>query len=336
MITPYLSFSKLALAENVRLLREHSAAMNRQWAAALTNVVPAHLLRDVVLTETESASCRTVAHAEHLASAGFPKIILTGRTIDAESIQRLRAVVEHTRITAVIDHFRHAELLSQCVQSCTNDASRMIHVLIEVDTGQQSTGVCPGPDATRLASATARLPGLNVVGVFASSGDCGVDVKLGEYNAGYSTVATIAEHGLRSIREAAPECRETVVMVSSADDAACCDSRVTSLITSPFMMIGDVSGDHVRPPSVVLISTVIARPALEWCIIDAGEIAFVRADDVYVHAPAGATILRSTDETSTLQLSGEAIDLRIGDTVQLAMRKGMRPRFISRNAIASG
>lgn len=320
MITPYLSFSKSALAENVRWLRQRSVAMNRHWAAALTDVVPLDFVRGGVLSATEFASCRTMAHAEYLAAAGFLKIILTGRMIDAESRQRLRAVAEYTQITAVIDHFRHAELLSQCVQSCTHPARVMIRVLIEVDLGQQSTGVCPGPDAARLAAATARLPGLNVVGVFASGNNFGADANPGEHNEGRSTIVTIAEHALRSIREVASECSEIVVLVSSADHAACSDSRVTSLIVSPFIMINHETGDQAQSPGVLLTSTVISRPTLEWCVIDAGRIALVDASHVYVHTPAGATMLRSTDETSTLQLSGEATDLRIGDTVQLGLQ----------------
>ena len=328
MITPYLLFSKSALADNVRRFHERSVAMSRHWAAALTDLVPADLMFDVVKPVTEFASCRTIAYAEHLAAAGFPKIILTGRMIDAESLQRLRVVAERTQITAVIDHFRHAELLSQCVQACTNPASVMIRVVIEVDLGQQSTGVCPGPDAARLASAAARLPGLNVVGVFASGNDSGDDVNPNEPNAGSSTIVTIAEHALRSIREVISECCEIVVLVLSVDNAAWTDSRVTLLIASPFMMINNEAGDPALSRSVLLISSVISRPTLEWCVIDVGSMALVDASNVYVHSPAGGIILHSTDHTSTVQLSGEAIDLRIGDTVQLGLR---RPERFLRN-----
>ena len=330
MITPCLSFAKSALTENVRRLREQSVAKNRHWAAALTDVIPAELIHDVVLPATEFASCRTITQAEFLSAAGFKNIILTGRVIDIESLQRLRVVAERTQMTAVIDHFRHAELLSQCVQSCANSASVNIRVLIEVDLGQQSAGVCPGPDAARLASAITRLLGLSVVGVFASCHECRDDGNFDKNCADSSAHVTIAEHALRSIREVTSECHEIVVLVSSADDAAWTDSRVTSLIASPFMMISLESEDQGRPPGVVLMSMVVSRPTLEWCIIDAGRIALADELDVYVHAPAGATILRATDNTSTLQLSGESIDLRIGDIVQLGSRypeRFLRIRF---------
>ena len=237
--------------------------------------------------------------------------------IEVESLQRLRAVAECTQITAVIDHFRHAELLSQCVQSCANPASITIRVLIEVDLGKQSVGVCPGPDALRLALATARLPGLSVVGVFASSAECDVNLNSSVHNSGVSTIVTIAEHALRSIRDVAAECCENVILVSSTDNLAYSDSRVTLLIASPFMLINNNVSDQAISPAVLLISTVISRPTLEWCVIDAGRMTLVAPSNVSVHDPAGATILRSTDETSTLQLSGESTDLRIGDTVQL-------------------
>lgn len=320
MITPYLSFSKSALTENVRWLHEHSVAKNRHWAAALTDVVPADLIREAVLSITKLASCRTIAHAEFLSAAGFQKIMLTGRVIDVDSLQRLRALAERAEITAVIDHFRHAELLSQCVQSSENPGGAQIRVLIEVDLGQQSAGVCPGPDAARLASAVARLPGLSVVGVFASCSDGWDDVNFDENTADSSANVTITEHALRSIREVTSECCEIVVLVSSAEDAAWSDSRVTTLIASPFITISYEADDPVRSPCVLLTSMVVSRPTLEWCIIDVGRVVLADASEIYVHAPTGAAILRSTDDTSTLQLSGESIDLRIGDIVQLGSR----------------
>ena len=320
MITPVLSYSEVALAENVRRLNQVVVDTDACWAAALTDVVSMCLLRDVVLPTTKMASCWTVGDAAYLAEAGFDQIILIGRVVDTDALRRLQCIAERTQILAVIDHFRHAELMSQSAQQ----SGREIQVLVEVDVGWQSTGVRPGPDASLLATAASRLPGLKVIGVFASATDCRTEREPGDSDKDLASIVTIADHALRSICDVAGECREMVVSVTSVSRRSLPDTRINCLIVSPFIDFDDDSHDSVRQSCVCLIATVVSRPTLECCVIDAGRIAFGDASAPRVEAPSGASILHSTPETSTLQLSGEASDLRIGDTVRLVMRNPER------------
>jgi len=316
-MTPSLSFSEVAIAGNVRRLNEFAVDSQRWWAAALTHLVPVGLLRDLILPVTKHGSCSRVHDAEHLADAGFEQIILTGRVVDSESLGRLRRIAERTQLIAVIDHFRHAELLSQsAVQSGCE-----IQVLIEVDTGRQSTGVRPGPDASLLATAAAQLPSLKVVGVFASAHDPCAEYEHGEGDGEteLAAIVTIAEHALRSIRNVSAAYRETVISISSLPRPLLQDARINCLVVSPFVDFADDIPLAAHPPCVSLIATVISRPTLEWCVIDAGRNAFGDMSGVRIHAPTGATILNSTSETTTLQISGEACDLRIGDSVRMTV-----------------
>ena len=319
-MTPVLSFSDVAITENVRRLNELSVESHRRWAAALTQVVPISVLRDLILPVTKHASCNRIHDAEHLADAGFEQIILTGRVVDTESLERLRRIAARTQMIAVIDHFRHAEILSHCaVQSGYG-----IQTLIEVDIGRQSTGVRPGPDASLLATATSHLPGLKVVGVLASAHDHHAEFEHGDVDAELAAIVTIAEHALRSIRDIAAECREIVVSVPSAGRPSMQDTRIDCLIVSPFLDFADDTPRATHPPCINLIATVISRPTLEWCVINAGTNALGDTSNARIYAPTGATIHHSSPETSTLVISGEACDLRIGDQVQLTMRNPER------------
>lgn len=319
-MTPVLSFSEVAITENLRRLNELCVESRRCWAAALTHLVPIGLLRDRILPATKLASCNRVHDAEHLADAGFERIILTGRVVDSESLARLNGLARRTQLVVVIDHFRHAEFLSHCaVQSGCG-----IQTLIEVDIGRQSTGVRPGPDASMLATATSLLPGLRVIGVFASAHDHHAEFEHGAVDAQLAAMVTIAQHALRSIRDVAAECREIVVSVPSARRPSMQDARIDCLVVSPFLDFADDTPLATHPPCVSLIATVISRPTLEWCVIDAGTNAFGDMSNVRIHAPTGAIIHHSTPETSTLVISGEACDLRIGDPVRLAVRNSER------------
>ena len=320
MITPALSFSEVAVAGNVRRLHELAVNSHHCWAAAMTRIVPVRLLRELILPVTKLASCYRVDDAEHLADAGFEKIILSARVVDSESLERLKGVADRTQLVVVIDHFRHAELLSQCaVQSGCE-----IQTLIEVDTGRQSTGVRPGPDASLLAAATSLLPGLRVSGIFASANDRHAEHEHGDVDAESAAIVTVAEHARRSIRDVSAECREIVVSMSSLRRPLMPAARIDCLVVSPFVDFADDTPLATHPPCVSLIATVISRPTLEWCVIDAGTNAFGDMSDIRIHAPPGATIHHSTPDNSTLLISGEACDLRIGDQVQLTMRNAER------------
>lgn len=317
MITPYLLFSESALHEHIQQFNHIQMDRPRCWAARLNRLVPMNLLQEVILPATQVAACSTIPDAEYLAEAGFHRIILVGRALDIESLQRLRCVAERVQVVAVIDHFRHAELLSQCVLH----AACEIQILIEIDVGRQSTGVQPGADAALLASAASQLPGLKVIGVFASD----VDICQGQ---GFvsaadapAAIVRIADHASRSISNGLGG-SEIVIAVSSAREWSMAeDSRINCLVISPFCGTEIDPRSTGKQPVVCVVATVISRPSLEYCVIDAGESALGSAAGLHICSPSGASILQVMSDTCTLRLTGDSCDLRIGDTVRLTVHK---------------
>ncbi|MBC7967776.1 MAG: hypothetical protein H7Z17_17830, partial [Fuerstia sp.] len=146
----------------------------------------------------------------------------------------------------------------------------------------------------------------------------------GETEGGITSIARIATHALRSIRDVSAECREVVVSVSSTRWPSMQDARIDCIVGSPFIDLAEHSQNSVRQPCVSVVATVISRPTLEWCVINAGTNAFGDVSHINVSAPSGATIHHSTPETSTLLVSGAACDLRIGDLVRLEVRNPER------------
>ena len=320
MKTPALLFSAAALTNIVSRLKQMGEHTGWSWAATLTDMVPLALLQNVIVPATVTASCSTISDAEYLADAGFKKIVLTGRLVDAASLRRLLNIAARTRVVAVIDHFRHAELLSQAVLQ----TGSVVEILVEADLGNQSTGVCPGPDASLLATAASRLPGLRVTGVFADAVCRNTPAKPSDRTLDIASIVTIAEHCLRSVQHIGPDCRDVVLAASARWNSSLQDSRATCLVASPFVNFSDDACETIderghERPSVCLMATVIARPSLEWCVIDAGRIAFGESSVLRITAPQGATVLHSTADSTTLTLLGESRDLRIGDTVRLVM-----------------
>ena len=115
-----------------------------------------------------------------------------------------------------------------------------------------------------------------------------------------------------------------IVAVSSARWLSKLDARIKCLAVSPFLNFNNEKYDAHQQHCVYLNATVISRPTLETCVIDAGRNALDAESDTCVYEPPGASIQHSTFETSTLLISGEAADLRIGDLVRLAVRNPER------------
>jgi D-serine deaminase-like pyridoxal phosphate-dependent protein len=167
-----------------------------------------------------------------------------------------------------IDHFRHAELLSQAMVA----EDRTVRILLDVDTGHSLTGVRPGPDSVRLATAVSQLPGLRLAGVIVDESTIAESATSSDQGSVLAQAVAVAKHCQRMIEATGLACRE---LAAGFDDfaAALTDPDVTRVLTSPFKTDGTVtpqSGLDKQRPALSLVGRVISRPSLEWCVIDIG------------------------------------------------------------------
>ncbi len=320
MITPYVQISRDAVAYNVQLIHAAATSGGKRWAPRLSRAIPADILSDIILPVTDWASCGRIEDAEALAETGFRHLVLTRPVVDPEALPRLSTLLQCVDVAATVDHFRQAELLSLAAAQ----TSREIGVLIDVDLGQQTTGVRPGPDAARLAAAASALPGIRVSGVHAD--DSGTATRpYEEQRQGFDDMITVAQHCQRTMANDGVHCEE-IASGRLCDFALSCQhGKVTLVMCDPF---GNTFSDGIIPTeidnglkaAVTVISRVISRPAFEWCVINAGTRMFGPFGNATVLQPQGARVLMATADVSTLCLSDFALDLRIGDTVELAVR----------------
>lgn len=317
MITPYLRFCKTTVAETAAAI--HGAAMDARkvWISQLCRFVPTDILR-VLIELTHDAACRRIEDAEYLTASGFQSVLITLPVVNRDSLSRLRSLISQAQFTVVIDHFVHAELLSQVAVS----AGGTIGVLLDVDLGLQMTGIRPGPDSVLLASALTRLPGIFLRGVYVD--DRGDD----ESSTGESTALSfeqsigVAIHCQRIIQESGIACSEIVSGLSMLNEAIA-HPAVTAILANPLSAklaspntFSEVPDRHHRP-AVELVCSVISRPSLECCVIDAGQCNWGDSKHLQIIDPSGASLLRALPEIAVLSLSGASLDLRIGDEVTL-------------------
>jgi len=104
-----------------------------------------------------------VSEAEVMAGEGVEDLLITTEIVGATKIQRLVELVRnHPQTKVVVDSLAGARGLNAAIVGA--DLSPL-QVLIDVNVGQNRTGVPPSQPALELAREIARLPGLRLVGV---------------------------------------------------------------------------------------------------------------------------------------------------------------------------
>ena len=304
MMTPYVRYRLNVIRETSMAMSSSARSAGKQWAPQLTGRLPMEVLRTIAKS-TSVAACRSIQDSDALLSAGFTSLILTRPIVDPEALCKLGTMASTVKITATVDHFRHAELLSQNLCIGTT-----VDILIDVDLGQQVTGVRPGPDSALLATAAARLPGIRIRGVLvddrAGDNEWGSAANGSIKRLSHDESLAVAQHCRRMIESDGNECRETVTgATSNASDLAF--DVVTTCLSSPLTAHGQ--------PAIELVCRVLSRPSLEWCVISVGTALLGDLRHSRIIEPAGARFLHGCEDIATLSLAGDALDLRIGAEV---------------------
>lgn len=107
-----------------------------------------------------------VSEAEVMAGAGIEDLLITTEIVGATKIQRLLQLLrDHSQIKVVVDSLTGAKGLNAAMLETKNSDLPPLQVLLDVNVGQNRTGVQPGKAVLELAHQIAQLPGLHLVGV---------------------------------------------------------------------------------------------------------------------------------------------------------------------------
>ena len=321
MKTPFLRYRSKVIQDSLnsvvdRFAASEKTACNKSWAPPLSGQIPLSVLSRISQV-TSLASVRSAEEATTLAAAGFRSFFVTRPVVDSASLRTLSLLARDCDVCVTIDHFRHAELLSQAMVA----EDRTVSILLDIDTGHSLTGVRPGPDSVRLATAITQLPGLQLAGVIVDESTVAEFFPLSDQGSPLAQAVAVAKHCQRMIEASGLACGE---LAAGFDDfaGALTDPDVSRVLANPFKIDGTVtpqSGLDKRRPALSLVGRVISRPSLEWCVIDIGTGLIEQAFRTQVSCPAGVQSLRTHRDISSLRLAGESLDLRIGDEIEFAL-----------------
>ena len=221
----------------------------------------------------------TIAEAEMLLRAGIRGLLITGEMVGEPKISRLTRVMREAPDTmVVVDHPQNVDDL----QDAARKAGVQFGVLIDLDIGQNRTGIEPGEPALRLAEHISRAKNLALKGICAYAGHVAHITGFEERRAGsrralaraVETRELLLKHG-HNVQLLTGASTGTYNIDPEVGGLTELQSGSYVFMDVEYRRIGGRSGNVYEDfsPSLCVFSTVIHRSGKK-AIVDAGLKAF--------------------------------------------------------------
>lgn len=271
--------------------------------------------------------CAKLSEAEALAAAGLDRLLLTAPVIGARKLERLlRLATRCAELMVVVDNADNARALAAAAQT----AGRDLGILIDVDIGQQRTGITDATQALALAEIVARAPRLSLKGVQGYAGQVQHIADFAERRKASHDSLTI----LGAIRDRLTAAGYPCPIVTGGGTGSHALDPAAGVLTE--LQVGsyivadveydavDLTGDGRRRfrNGLFVYSRVVSARHDAFVTIDAGSKSLAMDGPTPVvafGAPAGTTYDCVGDEFGRLTLPPGAAKPRVGDLVGLVV-----------------
>ncbi len=263
--------------------------------------------------------CAKVGEAEVLVNGGVRDILITSEIVGHTKTSRLAAIAGRANIRVAVDDEANARELSAAATAAGSE----IGVLVDVNIRINRCGVEPGEPTTTLAGIVDGLPGVRLDGLLGYEGHV--------YGLGDERIPETLE-ALEKLQYAISEVKDAglpVEVVSSGGtstyDITSKVPEVTEIQAGSYVFMDGEYVDQKLPFDIALTvaTQIISRPTPDRAILDIGLKSM--ANDYgppRVIGQEGAEFTKLSEEHGTLQLTGEAQNLKVGDRIYLLPSHG--------------
>jgi D-serine deaminase-like pyridoxal phosphate-dependent protein len=266
-----------------------------------------------------------LGEADFLIRGGMKDVLITAPVVGPLKIKRLMDLAAMAPdVKLVIDNEQNAIDLSQAALA----ARRPLKVLIDVNVGQNRTGLETPADVAAMAQLIGKQKGLELIGIQGYHGN-------NQHTVGFEarkTRSLQATERAVAARQALEKAGFAVQIVSvggtgsynvDGDYPGVTEIQPGSYVymDTHYSKIGgkDSAGDDYNDfaNSLSVLTTVISRPNRGYAVVDAGITALTM--DERVPAAMGATgmVYSSAEEYGILKLDNPSRDLKVGDQLQM-------------------
>lgn len=164
--TPALVVDLKVMQQNIREMQEKAD----KYGVNLRPHTKTHRTPAIAKMQVEAGArgitVAKVGEAEIMAEAGLDDIFIANEIYGQQKMERLREVARKTRVSVGVDNREQVLALSEVFAGEENP----IEVLIEVETGEERSGLLPGPELVELAKFIDKTPYVKLKGIFSHEG----------------------------------------------------------------------------------------------------------------------------------------------------------------------
>lgn len=295
--TPMPVIDETILEKNIARAQTYMAQNGKAFRPHIkTHKIPA-LARQQIEAGACGINCQKITEAEVFADAGFDDILITYDILGAAKLARLKALNDRVaRLSVVADSATVIEGLG-----ATFDAARPLRVMIECDTGGRRCGVQTPEAAIALAEKIVAAPGLEFLGLMTYPAP-GSAAEVEDFLT--KTMQGLAAKGIACpVRSSggSPDLYLAHLVPSATEHRA-----GTYIYNDRSMVRAGQCGPNDL--AMTILATVVARPAPDRAILDAGSKALTSdllgfSDYGEILGAKGARIIGLSEEHAVVDLS---------------------------------
>ncbi|HKW04995.1 MAG TPA: DSD1 family PLP-dependent enzyme [Nitrososphaerales archaeon] len=216
--------------------------------------------------------CQTLEEAESLVYSGIEDVLITNIFASKNAFERILNLARNGRIILTVDSAEVAKLLSKAAK----DRNCTLEVLVEINVGQNRTGVQAGPEAAKLAKLVSSLECLRFRGLMGYEGH--LQLSMPEFDKRKSAVKSALSCLTQSIEETKREGIDVEIVTSGGTGTYNITAEyegVTDIQPGSYVMMDnrynliDTAGKDFQN-SLFLISTVVSKPDDSQAVVDLG------------------------------------------------------------------
>jgi D-serine deaminase-like pyridoxal phosphate-dependent protein len=326
--TPALAIDLDIVERNVRQMADHA----RRHRVGLRPHAKTHKMAAVAEMQLGAGAVgltlAKLGEVEALLPTGVDDVLVAFPIVGRDKIGRLLELAQRISVTVAVDSSEAAVAIG----SAAAEAGVSVGLLLEIDTGGRRCGVLPGEPAVALAHTIAALPGVRLTGIMTHEGHVygatdADELRAMSLAAGRTMVDTAELIRLQGIESPVVSVGSTPSARHISEVAGVTEIRPGTYVFYDYnhLRLGVATVDEC---AATVVATVIARPAPERAVIDAGTKAvaadrfMIRAEPEgygLVKAQPGWFFARASEEHGVLLRNGDepAVELRIGDRVEV-------------------
>jgi D-serine deaminase-like pyridoxal phosphate-dependent protein len=266
-----------------------------------------------------------VGEAEVMAAHGLRDILIANQIFGQSKVERLRRVNRIARVAVGCDNPEQVQALSAAFAG----EPRPLSVRIEVEVGEQRSGVLPGQQLVSLAKLISEQPGLLLEGVFSHEGHTYGATSQQECMELFEQSQRDTLQAAELIRQAGIPCPAVSIGATPSLLLGTILPGVTEVRPGTYILMDAAQGSAIQDYSrcaASVLATVISKPVPHRVVLDTGVKAltsFTR-DKGICFTPGyglvkrfGERIYKLYDEHALLQSERAYQELQIGDKLEI-------------------